>query len=152
MSSFDYNYDYDYDNIIFKKNDPRYRIGRGEQGVLLVRPYKDNLLKYWKFETFELSKKSAKDIYKEFLKYRRENDFVGMDMARKYLEMGYTRSMRYAKHKDGKKYDKEGNILPLKKDKEKLESALVFKEYRDKAFNDTVYKEAKRKWKLKEKK
>ena len=142
-----FNYEIDYEKTLFTKNDPRYKIGRGEQGVLLVRPYKDKLLPLWKFKTIEEAKKSSKSIYKEFLKYKKNKDFVGMDMARKYLEMGYTRSMRYAKHKDGKKYDKEGNILPIKKDHEKLESAKIFKEYRDKAFKDTVYSQARRDWK-----
>ena len=36
MKEFDYNIDYK--NIMFTPNDIRYRIGRGEQGVLLVRP------------------------------------------------------------------------------------------------------------------
>ena len=46
-----------------------------------------------------------------------KNDFVGMDMCRKFLEMGFTRGFRrYANHKDGKKYDKNGNIRPQEKD------------------------------------
>ena len=28
-----------------------YRIGRGEQGVLLVRPYTNDICKFWKFKT-----------------------------------------------------------------------------------------------------
>ena len=28
--------------------------------------------------------------------YRYKNDFVGMDMCRKFLEMGFTRARRYA--------------------------------------------------------
>ena len=44
MIEFDYNLDYK--NTLFKPNDKRYRIGRGEQGVLLVRPYTDNICKY----------------------------------------------------------------------------------------------------------
>ena len=47
MIEFDYNLDYK--NTLFKRNDPRYRIGRGEQGVLLVRPYTNDICKYWKF-------------------------------------------------------------------------------------------------------
>ena len=45
MIEFDYNLDYK--NTLFEPNDKRYRIGRGEQGVLLVRPYTDNICKYW---------------------------------------------------------------------------------------------------------
>lgn len=35
-------------------------------------------------------------------------DFVGMDMARKFIQMGMTRSKRYANFKGGRKYDAEG--------------------------------------------
>ena len=44
--------------------------------------------------------------------YRAKNDFVGMDMCRKFLEMGFTRARRYANHRDGNKYDKNGNVKP----------------------------------------
>ena len=46
MKEFDYNLDYK--EINFKKPENRdlYRIGRGEQGVLLVRPYTDSCLLY----------------------------------------------------------------------------------------------------------
>ena len=43
MKDFDYNIYYK--NIMFTHNDTRYRIGRGEQGVLLVRPYTDDICK-----------------------------------------------------------------------------------------------------------
>ena len=51
MKEFDYNIDYK--NIMFTPNDTRYRIGRGEQGVLLVRPYTDDICKYCRFKTPE---------------------------------------------------------------------------------------------------
>ena len=47
----EFDYDLDYKNLDFKPNDTRYRIGRGEQGVLLVRPYTDDICIYWKFRT-----------------------------------------------------------------------------------------------------
>ena len=46
-----------------------------------------------------------------YLDYRIQKDFVGMDMCRKFLEMGFTRARRYANHKDGKKYDKDGKDI-----------------------------------------
>ena len=39
--------------------------------------------------------------------------------------MGFTRARRYANHKDGKKYDKNGNIRPQEKDAQQ-----VIKQYR----------------------
>ena len=46
-----------------------------------------------------------------YLDYRIQKDFGGMDMCRKFLEMGFTRARRYGCHKDGKKYDKDGKVL-----------------------------------------
>ena len=47
----EFNYNLDYKNLMFEKNDKRYRIGRGEQGVLLVRPYTNDICKHWRFKT-----------------------------------------------------------------------------------------------------
>ena len=47
----EFDYSLDYKNILFQPNDRRYRIGRGEQGVLLVRPYTDDICKHWRFKT-----------------------------------------------------------------------------------------------------
>ena len=60
MKEFDYNLNYK--RLKFKPNDKRYRIGRGEQGVLLVRPYTDDICKYWKFKTPEIAFESASRI------------------------------------------------------------------------------------------
>lgn len=105
MSAFVFDYTLDYKNLDLRKHPELYRTGKGEQGVLLVEPYKWEILPFWKFKTPELALKSAKAIHKLFIQYKKEKDFVGMDMARKFLQMGYTRSRRYANHKSGKKYD-----------------------------------------------
>jgi hypothetical protein len=39
-----------------------------------------------------------------FLAYLEAGDFAGADMARKFLQMGFTRARRYANYKGGKKY------------------------------------------------
>lgn len=73
-----------------------------------------------------MAEKSAAKIYELYEAYKKDNDFVGMDMARKFLQMGYTRAMRYANHKGGRKYDKTTHeILPKEVDTLKLESAQV---------------------------
>ena len=54
-------------------------------------------------------------------------------MARKFLEMGFTRARRYANHKDGKKYDENGNVKLQEKDwatSDKAKSAKIFKDAR----------------------
>src|SRR5687768_6444417 len=105
MSAFKFDYTLDYKNLDLRLQPELYRTGRGEQGVLLVEPYKSEILPYWKFKTPNIALRSSKSIYQLFLQYKKQKDFVGMDMARKILQMGYTRSRRYANHKSGKKYD-----------------------------------------------
>ena len=103
-----FNYTLDFKQVDFRKHPELYRIGKGEQGVLLVEPYKSEILPYWKFKTEAIAEKSAKKIYSMFESYLKKKDFIGADMARKYLQMGFTRARRYANHKSGRKYEKDG--------------------------------------------
>ena len=147
MKEFDYNIDYK--NIMFIPNDIRYRIGRGEQGVLLVRPYTDDICKHWRFKTPEEAVVSSMKILHMYHTYKGEEDFVGMDMCRKFLEMGFTRARRYANHKDGKKYDAEGNVKPQEPDaltSLKARSARIFKEVRDRVTSDPIYQKMRKLW------
>ena len=151
MIEFDYNIDYK--NTYFKPNDSRYRIGRGEQGVLLVRPYTDLICEHWKFKTPVIAEESASKIYQMYEVYKEEKDFVGMDMCRKFLEMGFTRARRYANHRDGKKYDDDGNVKPQEPDAltcDKAVSARIFKEWRDRVTTDDVYQTMRKEWRLNE--
>ena len=106
-----FDYSLEFTTIDFRKHPELYRVGKGEQGVLLVEPYKSEILPHWRFKTPVIARKSANKIYKMFLEYKAKEDFVGMDMARKFLQMGYTRSRRYANHKSGSKYDKVSKEL-----------------------------------------
>jgi len=113
MKEFDYKLDYK--NTLFRPNDNRYRIGRGEQGVLLVRPYTEVICRHWRFKTLKEARVSSQKIFDMYLDYRIQKDFVGMDMCRKFLEMGFTRARRYANHKDGKKYGKDEFYISMRK-------------------------------------
>ncbi|MEC4812608.1 MAG: DUF4385 domain-containing protein [Scytonema sp. PMC 1069.18] len=138
--SFDYSLDFK--NINFRQHPELYQVGKGEQGVLLVEPYKSEILPHWRFKTPDIARESSEKIYQMFLEYLEQDDFVGADMARKFLQMGYTRSRRYANHKSGKKYktnpqketsqeaqiEARKNILPNEVDPIKAESAAIFKE------------------------
>ena len=138
--SFDYSLDFK--TIDFRSSPELYRVGKGEQGVLLVEPYKSEILPYWRFKTPEIARESSEKIYSMFLDYLHQDDFVGADMARKFLQMGYTRSRRYANHKSGRKYKKNPqkesskeaqskarqDILPNELDPVKAESAAIFKD------------------------
>lgn len=125
---------YPYDGVDLRKHPEAYRIGRGEQGVFHAEPYKSELLPLWAFKDAETAQKSSDAIYAKFLEYRAEGDFVGMDVARKYLRMGYTRSRRYAKYKGGKKsqpFEKEDSV--------KARSAKIFHEKWRLAAEDEEY-------------
>jgi Domain of unknown function (DUF4385) len=88
MQKFDYTLDFK--TLDFRQQPELYRIGKGEQGVLLVQPYKGEILPCWRFKTPEIARQSAQRIYDLFLEYKQQQDFIGMDMARKFLQMGYT--------------------------------------------------------------
>ena len=99
--------------------------------------------------TPKIATKSANKIYEMYADYRAKQDFVGMDMCRKFLEMGFTRARRYANHKDGKKYGKDGKILPQEKDwatSEKAQAARIFKRWRDVVTHDPKYISMRKMW------
>ena len=131
----------DLDTLDLRARPELYRVGRGEQGVLRVQPYKDELLPLWRFRTPEVARESAAAIRARFDEYLAAGDLVGADMARKFLQMGYTRARRYANHPGGRKYD---GPVPLERrgqsgahgrrelrrgpqDEKKAEAAAVFK-------------------------
>ena len=149
MIEFDYKLDYKKLDFTDKEVRKLYRIGRGEQGVLLVRPYTNDICQFWRFQKPTIAKKSAQKIYEMYADYRYKNDFVGMDMCRKFLEMGFTRARRYANHKDGKKYDENGNVKPQEPDwatSQKAISAKIFKTYRDRVTKDSKYISMRKMW------
>ena len=146
--------DLDFAHTDFRQHPELNRIGKGEQGVLLVQPYKAEILPYWRFKTVLEAQASAEKIYALFLAYKQEDDFVGMDMARKFLQMGYTRARRYANHPSGRKYretasgatsSEEPNqreVLPQSADwasSEKAEAARIFYRFYLQAKSDSDY-------------
>ncbi len=137
-----YDYSDEYRATDFRKHPERYRIGRGEQGVLTVEPYKSEILPHWRFKNPEAARASSEKIYVLFLNYLAHQDFVGADMARKFLQMGYTRARRYANYRGGKKYRSNPQneatreaeqtarqqVLPRQpEDAEKAEAARIFR-------------------------
>jgi len=126
-----FDYSLPYKNLDLREQPHLYKVGKGEQGVLLVEPYKGEILPHWRFKTEEVARESSEKIFAMFLSYKEKDDFVGMDMARKFLQMGYTRARRYANHRSGKKYDENGEVRPQEPDAldgEKARAARVFYE------------------------
>ena len=137
MKPFDY--DQDFSTIDFRQHPERYQVGRGEQGVLMVEPYKSEILPHWRFRTVPIAEESAEKIMALFEDYRRQDDFVGMDMARKFIQMGYTRARRYTNYKGGRKYNEDGTIKERQIDPVKAESAAIFKKRWDEIREDEDY-------------
>lgn len=145
----------DLETLDLRAHPELYRVGRGEQGVLRVQPYKDELLPLWRFRTPDVARESAAAIRARFDDYLAAGDLVGADLARKFLQMGYTRARRYANHPGGRKFDgpvpadRRGQSgahgrreLPRgKEDPEKAAAAEVFKQAWDAVEAVTSYTE-----------
>ncbi|EHL3948956.1 DUF4385 domain-containing protein [Salmonella enterica subsp. enterica serovar Bareilly] len=139
-----FNYQQDFSSIDFRQQPELYQVGRGEQGVLLLEPYKSEILPFWRYKDEASAMKSAEQIYQLFEAYRQQDDFVGMDMARKFIQMGYTRARRYANYKGGKKYAEDGSLNTRGNDPIKAAAATVFKGWWDKIRQDEDYLKRKR--------
>ena len=154
MKEFDYELDYKSIDFSLEENRKLYRIGRGEQGVLLVRPYTNDICTHWKFRTPEIAVRSSNHIYGMYLDYRDQKDFIGMDMCRKFLEMGFTRARRYANHNTGRKYKKgTRDILPQEPDhatSKYAQSATIFKKVRDIVAKNEIYVRMRKEWRKSE--
>ena len=143
-SGFDYSLDFK--TLDFRKHPELYRIGRGEQGVLSVEPYKGEILPHWRFKTPPEARANRRTRFTPCTRSTRQaGDFVGMDMARKFIQMGYTRARRYANHPGGRKY-KPGTreILPFTDDPTKAAAAKIFQEKWFQVRDDAIYQQMTR--------
>lgn len=137
-------------DIDYRAQSEEYRVGKGEQGVLICEPYKSEMTPFWRFKDRGIAKASSDKIYELFLFYLKADEFVGADMARKFLQMGYTRARRYANYKGGSKYDKEHDYALKERgtgDPEKAVSANIFYEKWKEAEAHPVYARLKAEWK-----
>ena len=136
--------------VDYRANPELYNIGRGQQGVLICEPYKSEICAHWRFKTPEEAEASSQKIYSMFLDFLEQGDFVGADMAKKFLHMGFTRARRYANHRDGKKYAADGSILPQEPDAmtcDKAKSAIIFRKMWKLAREDVTYLNMKEEFK-----
>lgn len=135
-------------SLNYRKHPEKYVIGRGQFGVLKYQPYKSEILPYWSFKNEECARKSVSQILELFCQYLRDEDFPGADMAKKYLHMGNTRSLRYAKYPGGKKYIEGEEREPLEwADEQKWFASRVFKKGWDIARTNELYLKMKEKHK-----
>lgn len=139
-------------DVDYRAKPELYKVGKGEQGVLICEPYKSELTPHWRFKTPAIATDSSETLYQMFQDYLKADEFVGADMARKFLQMGFTRARRYANYKGGRKYDKAKDYKPLDKgtgDPLKAESAAIFYAKWQEAEQDRDYAARKQDWKQK---
>lgn len=151
-------YDLPYKQLDLRAHPHLYRTGIGEQGVLMVEPYKSEMSPHWRFKNPAVATESSQKLLSMFESYVREDDFVGADLARKFIQMGFTRSRRYANHKGGRKYvdppprdgrkhtppSQRGEQIPRldleDQDQDKVQAAAIFKAcLDDKVWTHTKY-------------
>ncbi|MDQ3512731.1 MAG: DUF4385 domain-containing protein, partial [Chloroflexota bacterium] len=65
-----FDYSLDFATIDFRERPDLYRVGKGEQGVLSVEPYKSEILHHWRFKTPAIARESADTIWAMFEAYR----------------------------------------------------------------------------------
>lgn len=133
--------------VDYRRQPNLYRVGRGEQGVLICEPYKSELLPHWRFRTPDLAAQSSATLSRMFSRYLALGDFPGADMARKFLQMGFTRARRYANYKGGRKYRNNGHSFKKGTgDPEKAKSAAIFYRAWRRTEGNLAYVRLKRAW------
>ena len=117
-------------SLDYRAHPEHYVYSPDERGVFKVHPYKEELLPHWTFRDVESATRSITALKEQFEKYREDEDFVGMDMARKYVQMGFTRAMRYAKYPGGRKYNEDGSQREAQTwaDAEKRQVAILYRD------------------------
>lgn len=138
--------EYDLD---FREHPERYRHTDDERGVFKIEPYKSELLPLWEVASLEGAAEGADAIYDQYRGYREADDLVGMDLARKFLQMGWTRAMRYAKYPGGQKYEHTSSGERVERepetwyDPEKRAIARIYRDRLDRVREDPAYKRAR---------
>jgi len=138
-------------SLDYSEHPEEYVIGKGQFGVLKYEPYKSEMLQFWRYADKAAAEEAAPPIFERFQQYVRDKNLPGADMAKKFLHMGFTRPMRYAKYPGGKKYDENGNEKKAHgpdttgswADADKREAACVYKRYWDRARNNDEYQRLK---------
>ncbi|ORY27188.1 hypothetical protein BCR39DRAFT_448156, partial [Naematelia encephala] len=123
-----------------------YKALKTEQGVFTTPPYSAAIKPLWRFADEAAAIKSSEAIWERFIEYRNQSDFIGMDISRKFIQMGRTRSLRYALRRSGRKYDpssgKEMERTGEVYDVEKSKGARVFETVLERCWSDIIYSEA----------
>ncbi|RZK51055.1 MAG: DUF4385 family protein [Pedobacter sp.] len=52
--------------VDYQKHPEKYKVGKGEQGVLICEPYKSAIGQYWRFKDPQIAEESSEKIYQLF--------------------------------------------------------------------------------------
>lgn len=98
-----------------------------------------------------ITRTSSETLWEKFLEFYEQDDFVGMDMTRKFIQMGMTRAKRYANYEGGRKYvdgQEKGNVIEKSKGhdgrEEKEEASRIFREVWERCRSHEGYLEMKK--------
>ena len=78
-------------NTNYEEKPLMYEFTEDCSGMYTCEPYKTELLKNWKFTSLDAAITSSKDLLEMFENYVASGDFVGADLARKFLQAGSIR-------------------------------------------------------------
>ena len=85
MKEFDYELDYKTIDFSIEENRKLYRIGRGEQGVLLVRPYTNDICTHWRFKTPDEAVRSSNKIPLLLIVTKHGVDFISRFASHRFI-------------------------------------------------------------------
>ena len=97
MKEFDYGLDYKQLDFTDPETRKLYRIGRGEQGVLLVRPYTNDICAHWRFVDEPTARKSADKIYQMYLGFKTQRRLHWYGHGKEVLGNGFYESTSLCK-------------------------------------------------------
>jgi hypothetical protein len=124
----------------------RYRHTPDERGAYKNRVLQGRQPPVWTVSDFAGAEAAAEAIHERFEAYRAADYFVGMDLARRDLQMGWTRALRYAKYLGRRKYERDADGDRVERepdqwyDEEKHAVAQVYREYLDCVREDTTHR------------
>jgi len=82
----------DSSGVNFRERPDLYRAD--DRGGLRIEPYRSEIRPHWRVGPLRAARASADAIYALYLTYRNRGEFVGMDVARKFLRLGCARAAR----------------------------------------------------------
>ena len=106
-------------------------------GVLTFEPYRSTLYPLLHIQNLVAATASSKALRDRFLDYDERNDFVGMDMARKFIHLGKIRAMKNSEFEGGRMVDEA-----------RVKSEKVEGDYEWKEEKINIWKVFERQWRV----